>query len=61
MGEPESLVDRLPKREVARLVGVACTDQGLLLARRLRPLYERPELRHVSVAAQLDQGNPWGV
>jgi hypothetical protein len=60
-GERTARLRPVGGREVPPVVNVACTDQSLLLPRLCRLLHERPELRFISVASQLDEGNLWCV
>ena len=59
--DEQSWLSLVEAHEEAPLVNVACTDHSLLLARLCRLLHERPELRFMDVASQLDEGNRWGV
>jgi hypothetical protein len=60
-GERDAWWDQVVAREPTLLVDVACTGQSLLLARLCQLLHERPELRFMSVASQLEQGNLWTI
>jgi hypothetical protein len=59
--DEQSWLSLVEERQESPLVNVACADHSLLLARLCRLLHERPELRFMSVASQLDEGNRWGV
>jgi hypothetical protein len=61
LADEQSWLSLVEAHEQAPLVNVACTDHSLLLARLCRLLHERPELRFMSVASQLDEGTRWGV
>jgi hypothetical protein len=60
-GERDAWWEPSEARGPTLLVDVACTSQSLLLARLCQLLHERPELRFMSVASQLEQGNLWTV
>jgi len=60
-GQPTARLRPVEGRKVPPVVNVACTEQSLLLPRLCRLLHQRPELRFLSVASQLDEGNLWCV
>lgn len=60
-GERDARWEPAEAREPTLLVDVACTGQGLLLARLCQLLHERPELRFMTVASQLEQGILWTI
>jgi len=60
-GEQDVWGEPAEAREPTLLVDVACAGQSLLLARLCQLLHERPELRFMSVASQLEQGNLWTI
>lgn len=61
VADEQSWLSIVEAHDEAALVNVACTDHSLLLARLCRLLHERPELRFMDVASQLDEGNRWGI
>jgi hypothetical protein len=47
--------------DISHLLDAGCSEQSLVLARLSQLLHHRPELRCVSLASQLDEGNLWAV